>query len=149
MGTYTFYISSKNAEECQIDWDSMNTEVLFKFRPLERCYKKCTTLNEVGLEMNESKLFGYMSGDLIAALYEFNAHLINKEYDLDIQGPTLYFEWEGGNIAYALEFFPNSNTIYYHRLDYDDLVKNSMPLDEYNKIIESLPNLDGWTFEVL
>ena len=149
MGTYSFYISSKNSEDCKIDWDSMNTEVLFKFRPLERCYKKCTTLNEVGLEFNQSKLFGYLDSDVIRALYEFNAHLVDKDYDLDLQGPTLYFEWEGGNIAYALEFIPNSNTIYHHSLDYDDLIKNNMSSDEYYAVIESLPDLDRWTFELL
>jgi len=149
MGTYSFYITSKNTENCEIDWDSMNTHVLFKFKPLERCYKKCKNLNEVGLEFNESKLFGYLDSELIEALYEFNTHLVDKEYDLELQGPTLYFEWEGGNIAYALEFIPNSKTIYHHSFNYDDLVKKALPSDEYNKLIESLPDLDGWTFEML
>lgn len=152
MGTYSFYISSRNTEGVTIDWDSMNTEVLFKFRPLERSYKECKTLDEVGMEFNESKLFGYLDSPLIAALYEFNAHLIyadDSHADPELQGPTLYYEWEGGNIAYGLEFNPRSDVVYHHALDYGDLVRETLPFDKYYEVINSLPDLDDWEIDIL
>jgi len=149
MGTYTYYICSRFTEDVIIDWDSMNTETLFKFRPFEQCYKKCKTLSEVGMEFNESRLFGYFTSDLIGALYEFNSHLIFAQHNPELQGPTLYYEWEGGNIAYALEFNPNSNIVYHYSIYYDDLVNDRMSCDEHYGILQSLPELDGWAIEIL
>jgi hypothetical protein len=152
MGTYSFYISSRNTQGVTIDWDSMNTEILFESRVLKSCYKECKTLDEVGMEFNESKLFGYLDSDLVAALYEFNGHLIysdDSHADPELQGPTLYYEWEGGNIAYALEFNPKSNVIYHHALDYDHLVRQTLPFDKYHEVIHSLPDLDDWEIDIL
>jgi hypothetical protein len=149
MGTYTFYIGHRFTEGVIIDWDSMNTETLFKFRYFERCYKNCTTLSEVGMEFNETKLFGYFTSDLIDAMYEFNSHLTLTQHNPELQGPTLYYEWEGGNIAYALEFNPKSNIVYHHSFEYHDLVNDRMSYDERYQVLQSLPELDRWAIEIL
>ena len=139
MGTYTFYLTTKN------NWDSMDTDIIFKFRPFERCYKEKTTLQEVAEEFNESKLFGYFSTDLIDALYEFNRHIISNKNS----PPILYYSWEGANWVYALEFFPGLEKIHILKYDYDHLLSKDWTWEEYHKVLNSIPDLDGWEYEVL
>lgn len=149
MGTYTFYLTTRNnADEYIIDWDSMDTYVIFKFRPFERCYKEKTTLQEVAKEFNESKLFGYMSWDLTDALFEFNRH-IKPNINSKNPPPILYFSWEGANCLFALEFFPGKEKIHILRYDYDHLLSKDWSWEEYHKVINSLPDLDGWEYEEL
>lgn len=149
MGTYTFYLTTRNnAEEYIIDWDSMNTEVIFKFRPLESAYKEKTTLQEVAEEFNESKLFGYMSWDLTDALFEFNRH-IKPIINNTNPPPILYFTWEGANWLYALEFFPGKEKIHILRYDFEHLLSKDWTWEEYSKVTNSLPDQDGWECEVL
>lgn len=148
MGTYSFYIGSRgSAADYEIDWESIDTDILFKSSVLERCYKNSKNLEEVGKEFNESKLFGYLNYDLIGAIYELNAFLLPLE--LTEERPVLYYEWEGGNIAYGLQFDHENDCVNQLSFDYDHLVNNRMPCDEYNKVIESLPDLEGWEWSDL
>jgi len=143
MGTYSFYIGSRgSAEDYEIDWESMDTNILFKSRVLERCYKKSKNLEEVGKEFNESKLFGYFDYDMAMAIYEFNAFLLPLELTDD--RPVLYYEWEGGNIAYGLQFDHENDCVNELSFDYDHLVNQRMTSEEYHKVIEGLPDLEGW-----
>lgn len=143
MGTYSFYIGSRgSAADYEIDWESMDTDILFKSSVLERCYKKSKNLEEVGKEFNETKLFGYLDYDLIGAIYELNAYLLPLE--LTEQRPVLYYEWEGGNIAYGLQFDHENDCVNQLSFDYDHLVNQRMTTDEIYKVIEGLPDLERW-----
>ena len=147
MGTYTFYLKTKNnAEEFLIDWNSMNTDIIFKFWPLKRCYKNKFTLQEVAEEFNESKLFGYFTYDLKSALYEFNLNIIPN---INNKNPISYYSWEGDNSAYALEFFPGTEKIHILRYDYNHLLSKDWTWEEYHKVLNNVPDLDGWEYEVL
>lgn len=148
MGTYSFYIGSRgNAADYEIDWESMDTDILFKFRPLERSYKKCKNLEEVGKGFNESKLFGYFDYDLIGAIYELNAFLLPLE--LSDERPVLYYEWEGANIAYGLQFDHENDCVNQLSFDYDHLVNQQMTGEEYHQVIQGLPDLEGWEWSDL
>ena len=148
MGTYSFYIGSRgSAAEYEIDWESMDTDILFKFRPLQRCYKKSKNLDEVGKAFNESKLFGYFDYDLIGAIYELNSCLLPNE--LTDERPVLYFEWEGANIAYGLQFDHENDFVNQLSFDYDHLINEKMSSEEIKKVIQRLPDLEGWEWSDL
>jgi hypothetical protein len=155
MGTYSFFRSSKNASTCKIDWDSVDTELLFRFSALQRAYeKRCETLEDVGNEVNETKLFGYITWELKEAILELNRHLV-PENDSDL--PMIFFEWEGGDIAYALEFYTGTELVNVLSYDYSHLTTNvqRLPFDEvlelYKKIFEDIINLPiyEWKTEAL
>jgi hypothetical protein len=146
MGTYSFFRNSKHATTCKINWNSVNTETLFKFSPLKRAYdKRCETLEDIGKELNETKLFGYMTSDVIDAILELNRHLV-PENGTDL--PTLYFEWEGGDIAQALEFYTGTELVNSMSYDYSHLTTHvqRLPFDQvielYNKFFQHIPTLD-------
>jgi hypothetical protein len=148
MGTYSFYIGSRgNASNYEIDWESMDTDILFKSSVLERCYKKSKNLEEVGKEFNESKLFGHFDYDLIGAIYELNAFLLPLELS-DIR-PVLYYEWEGGNIAYGLQFDHENDSVNQLSFDYEYLVSERLTSEEFDDVIKVLPDLDGWEWSDL
>ena len=146
MGTYSFFRNSKHASTCKIDWNSVDTEVLFKFRALERAYeKRCETLEDVGKEMDESKLFSYLSWEIKEAIIELNRHLVPAD---NSHTPTLYFEWEGGDIAMALEFFTGTELVNVLEYDYSHLMRDNqkLPCDEvfelYKKVFQEILDLD-------
>jgi hypothetical protein len=148
MGTYSFYIGSRgNAADYEIDWESIDTEILFKSSRLECCYKNCKNLEEIGEAFNESKLFGYFNYDLIMAIHELNAFLVPLE--LTDERPVLYFEWEGANIAYGLQFDHENDCVNQLSFDYDHLVNQRMTSEEYNQVIQGLPDLEGWEYSDL
>lgn len=143
MGTYSFYIGSRgNASDYEIDWESMDTELLFKSHVLERCYKKSKNLEEVGKKFNESKLFGYFDYDLFAAIYELNSFLLPLE--LTDERPVLYYEWEGANIAYGLQFDHENDSVKQLSFDYEYLVSERLTSEEFDDVIKVLPDLEGW-----
>jgi len=137
MGTYSFFRSSRDASTCKIDWDSVDTDILFKFRAFERCYeKRCETLEEVGEELNETKLFGYMTLELKHAILELNRHLIPEDEN---NVPTLYFEWEGGDIAYALEFYTGTELVNVLSYDYSHHIHDIQDMS-FDEVMELYKN---------
>ena len=82
----------------------MNTERLFKFWPLKKSYTIVSNLEELAEELNETKLFGYHTDELMEALTELAKGL--EPYDCF---PRLYFEWEGGEKLVCYEFIPGSH----------------------------------------
>jgi hypothetical protein len=155
MGTYSFFRNSKHASTCKINWDSINTERLFNFSALKLAYeKRCETLEDVGVVMNETKLFSYMTWDLRDAILELNRHLVPED---GTELPTLYFEWEGGDVAYALEFFTGTEMVNVLKYDYSHLMRENdkLPCDEvfklYKKVFQEIVDLDidEWSAEAL
>jgi hypothetical protein len=148
MGNNSLYIGSRgNASNYEIDWESIDTELLFKSSRLEYCYKNCKNLEEIGEAFNESKLFGYFDYDLIMAIHELNAFLLPLE--LTDERPVLYYEWEGGNIAYGLQFDHENDCVNQLSFDYEYLVSERMTSDEFSDVIKVLPDLEGWEFSDL
>lgn len=146
MGTYSFFRNSKHTSTCKINWASVDTDLLFRFRPLERAYeKRCETLEDVGNELNESKLFGYLTLELKEAILELNRHLVPENPS---HTPTLYFEWEGGDIAMALEFFTGTELVNVLEYDYSHLTRDNdrIAFDEameiYRKVFCEIVDLD-------
>lgn len=82
----------------------MDTDKIFKFRPLKKCYTVVSNLEELAKEFNETKLFGYHTDDLMEALTELAKGL--EPYNCF---PRLYFEWEGANSMICYEFIPGSH----------------------------------------
>jgi len=142
MGTYSFYVTSRNnAKDCKIDWSKMSTDIIFQSRVLQRCYNKSETLEDVAKEFDESKLFGYLTPALIEALIEFNLHLQPNGCH-----PRIYFDYEGDDIAMGLEFVPGTTVLNILRYDYRHL------LSTYNNtkaIVHSTPERAGWVVEQL
>ncbi len=120
----------------------MDKDVIFQSRVLQRCYNKSETLEDVANEFAESKLFGYLSHELINALIEFNLHL--QPYGCH---PRIYFDYEGDDAAMGLEFIPGTDVLNLLRYDYRHL------LSTYNNnrkaIIHSTPERGGWVVEQL
>jgi hypothetical protein len=104
MGTYSFFDAC--AGDCDIDWDAMDT-VLFQFRRFEPIHAaRVKTCAEAGAMLIESKLFGYMTDDLISAFYEFNRHLVPNG-----QKPVWIFHTEHDNLTRAVRFYPGEERV--------------------------------------
>ena len=103
MGTYSFFEASVG--DCDVDWDAMDTAKVFKFRYFKHIYedKRATarTCAAVGALLQECKLFGYFTPDLISALNEFNRHLVPNG-----QSPMWIFSCEGADTTRAVRFHP-------------------------------------------
>ena len=146
MGTYSFYLTTRNnAAGCIIDWESMDTKTLFKFRRFEHLYKTCNNLQALAEGLNESKLFGYFSPEMIEALCELNLHLV--PYGCF---PRIYYEYEGSEHIYCLEFHPGTDVVIITRYDYRHLLNSDNDnADAHTNLLMSLPERGGWTSEEL
>lgn len=141
MGTYSFYLTSRNnAQACKINWDKMNTNILFKSWRLQCCYDmKLDNLELVAERLDESKLFGYFDDDLIDAFVEFSKHLV--PYD---SFPIIYYDYEGSSEVHALEFKPGTANINILRYDYSHLINNETTLSEAKKVMQCCPENGSW-----
>jgi hypothetical protein len=146
MGTYSFYLTSRNnAQACKINWHKMDTTVLFKSYRLERCYDmKLDNLELVAKELEESKLFGYFTYDLIDAFAELCFHLVPYG-----SFPIIYYDYEGSSEVHALEFKPGTANLNILRYNYSHLINNETTLSEAKKIMQSCPERGGWVTEHL
>jgi len=136
MGTYSFYLTTRNnAKDCKIDWNSINTDVLFRFSKLKHAYKIANTLQELAEMLHESKLFGYLTEDMKQALLELNYHLVPYG-----TYPRIYFDYEGSDVIHALEFIPGQNHMNIIGLNCDKKARENR---------ESIPELPGWYSETL
>ena len=135
MGTYSFYLTSRNkAKGCIINWDAMDKNKIFKSYVLQKSYKTTVTLEDVANNFDESKFFGYMTPEFIDALIEFNLHLV--PYGCH---PKIYYDFEGEDAVKGLEFIPGTENIYILSLPYYNL--HNVPTKE---VMKSSPELDGW-----
>ena len=146
MGTYSFYLTSRNnAQACKINWHKMDKNILFKSRWLERCYDmKLDNLELVAKELDESKLFGYFTNELIEAFVEFCKHL--EPYGIF---PIIYYDYEGSSEVYALEFKPGTANINILHYDYSYLTNNETTLSEAKIIMKGCPEKGSWITEYL
>jgi len=146
MGTYSFYLTSRNnAQACKINWHKMDTTVLFKSYRLEQCYDmKLDNLELVAQKLDESKLFGYFDEDLIDAFVEFCKHLVPCG-----SFPIVYYDYEGSDEVQALEFKPGTENINILRYNYSHLTNNETTLYEAKNIMQGCPEKGNWTTDYL
>ena len=143
MGTYSFYLTTRNnAAGCKIDWDSMDKEIISHCSVLERCYNdKVSSLQMVAEQFTEYKLFGYLTYELKSALVEFCLHLVPYG-----SNPKIYFDYEGADWIYCLEFIPGTTDINVLIFDYSHLITSESSREEIKKVINSVPELSGWSY---
>jgi hypothetical protein len=112
MGNYSYFVAAlNNAAACAIDWDAMDTSILYKDYHLEDEHKKpaeerAKTLADMGAVWHGSKFIGYLNADYIAALMEFTRHLAPCGAH-----PRLYFEFEGYDELWVVEFVPGAGIV--------------------------------------
>jgi hypothetical protein len=105
MGTYSFFESSSG--DCEVDWDAMDTEVLFEFKYFEYAHKeKLKLCSEVGARMRETKLFGYINQGYVDAFHEFSMHLVPNG-----ENPVWVYSYEGDSKRYTVRFFPGKEQV--------------------------------------
>jgi hypothetical protein len=146
MGQYSWLIGTRNsADLCKINWAAMDTEILFKNKVLETCYTNCLTLAEVAKEFDDTKFMGYLDSTCIKALIEFNRHLIPYG-----SFPRLYYDYEGLNQVWALEFVPGQPYIHLLMFSYNNFItEESTTKEHYTTLMNSVPERAGWTCRVL
>ena len=148
MGTYSWFVTTRNnAAGCAINWDAMNTNLLFKSYVLKRCYKTTTTLQEVAEQFDESKFIGYLTDEFIAALHEFCRNLV--PYGCF---PRLYYTYEGDEKLRCFEFIPGSGVITIYRFNcrqvFSDDIMDKKDLATDNVLAKLVENGD-WDMQRL
>jgi len=147
MGTYSWFVSTRNnAAGCVINWDAMNTDVLFKSYVLKKCYKKTSNLQEVAEKFDESKFIGYMTDEFIAALFEFCSNLV--PYDCF---PRLYYTYEGDDNLWCLEFVPGTTAITIFTFNYAHLLSDTNEIRELatDSVLAKLVTNGDWNMKRL
>jgi len=146
MGTYSFYITSRNnAQACKINWDKMDTTILFKHSRLETCYEeKLENLELVAKRLDESKLFGYFTDEVIDAFAELCKNLVSYG-----SFPIIYYDYEGCDEVQALEFKPGTANINILRYNYRHLISNETSNSAAKNIMQSCPEKGSWIIDYL
>lgn len=176
MGNYSWLITTRNQpENCEIDWSAMNTNLLYRHWLLEECHKEAEdvrphTLEQMAKRWHDTKFCGYFDEDYIKSLQEFCLHL--KPYG---SYPRLYYDYEGFEQLWCLEFIPGTTTVNYSVYSYrkematapiypKELEKCEKYTDEimnleqdYNDSLQefldemqpTLPEKPGWKFQRL
>lgn len=123
MGTYSWYITSRNNATCEIRWESN----IFTHHVLRNAYGAVKTIEEVGKAFHERKLVGYLDETLMEDLRYLSVCLVpNGSF------PRLYYSWEGNHDVTCLEFIPGSPIV------------NVYMLEDVQDPNESVPEQSGW-----
>jgi hypothetical protein len=146
MGQYSFFLTTRNnAESCLIDWDAMDTSVIFNSRVLEECFlekEDYPTLQQVAERFHETKFIGYIGHQMISALLEFNENLVPCG-----SSPRIYYDYEGADEVWCLEFTPGADFINLLLFSYGHLLPSG---DEYGygtarrRILSTIPEQHNW-----
>lgn len=162
MGNYSWLRASRNAPEiCRINWSAMDTTKLFKHWILQDCYEakdeeRPSTLADMAKRWDDTKFCGYFTNEYIEALGEFTRCLMPYN-----SFPRLYYENEGWDELWCLEFHPGTTTILISRYSYTTDLKYAMlkysslgeeSIEYYDrkceakdKIWEESPDKEGWS----
>ena len=110
MESYSWLVTTRNnADKCKIKWESINTENLFKSKMLQICYENRSsleTLQDVATMLDDTKLMGYLNNKYLVALRELSKNLIPFG-----SFPRIYYDYEGKNQLWGLEFIPGTENI--------------------------------------
>lgn len=133
MGNYSFLRAFRNnPKECIIDWDRMNKSNLthYYFTELPQESNHPTNMEEMANYLNEKKLAGYFTKELIESLEELCKGLVPYG-----SNPRLYFEYEGMEQIWCLEFVPGTGIV--NIADYD-----------YHSVMAALPRYPSYPSEL-
>ena len=146
MGQYSFFLTTRNnAQECKVNWGAMNTSVLFNSDVLKECFldkENYPTLQQVAERFNETKFVGYIGQKMIDALIELNKNLVPCG-----SSPRIYYNYEGADEVWCLEFTPRADFITLLTFNYGYLLPVG---DEYGygtarrRILLSIPEQPNW-----
>jgi hypothetical protein len=117
MGKLSYLvICNKTASKVQIDWEKVDEEKVATVYDLKRCKASISdyqpeTVSELAEELDETKLFGYLTNDYIEALQEVCMSMYCDATIPDATMPRIYFEEEGRYCLHYLEFHPGTTTV--------------------------------------
>lgn len=126
MGKLSYLVICNGvSSKVQIDWEKISEEKVAPIPDLKRCEAAIPdyqpdTISELAEELDETKLFGYLTNDYIEALQEvclassYEPPLSKDITDVELQAkrPRIYFEEEGYDCLHYLEFHPGTTTVY-------------------------------------
>lgn len=116
MGNYSWLRKMiNNPDGCRINWEKANTQKLFKKWFMEHCFlmdntqktQRPTTLADMAKLWDNTKFIQYFDNNYIESLQEFSRILEPCN-----AFPRLYYEFEGYDELYCLEFHPGTTNIY-------------------------------------
>ena len=146
MGQYSFFLTTRGgAESCAVDWGAIDTSVLFFSLVLKECYEdkeNCKTLQHVAERFHETKFIGYIGQPMISALLELNKNLVPFG-----SSPRIYYDYEGADEVWCLEFTPKADFINLMIFNYGYLLPVG---DEYGygtarrRILSTIPEQQKW-----
>jgi len=146
MGQYSFFLTTRGgAESCAVDWDAIDTSVLFYSLVLKECYEdkeKYPFLQQVAERFHETKFIGYIGQPMIAALLELNMNLVPCG-----SSPRIYYDYEGADEVWCVEFTPGADFINLLIFNYGYLLPVG---DEYGygtarrRIFLTIPEQPNW-----
>jgi len=146
MGQYSFFLTTRGgAEDCVVDWDAIDKSVLFYSFVLKECYENkdnCKTLKQIAERFHETKFIGYIGQPMISALIELNRHLVPFG-----SLPRIYYDYEGADEVWCVEFTPGADFIHLLLFNYGHLLPAG---DEYGygtarrRIFLTIPELANW-----
>lgn len=163
MGNYSFLRAMRNnPKECIIDWDLMKKENLthYYFNDLPNNPARPKTLEDMAEYWNEKKFVGYLTKEYIESLVEFCKGLVPYG-----SNPRLFYEYEGMEQIWCVEFIPGTGIVNIGIYDYHHIM-TALPkhptfpselYDEWMSIQKSVENyckkscidMYPWRFEQL
>ena len=171
MGNYSWLFDTRNnAEGCLINWDAMDAEQFKNVYILDKEYNKspaerAKTLADRARVWHDTKFIGYFDESYVSALEEFCRHLVPYG-----SYPRLYYDYEGWEELWCIEFIPGSGVVNWATYKYHHLM-NDKPkhpedisdtytvedetawceaMDAYkNKVFASIVDAEGWKFNRL
>lgn len=109
MGNSSWFIHACNgADVCMIDWDNIDQNMLLPCYRLYVVYKssEVKSLEDIGNLLDGSYLYGHLDTAMINSFKHVCEHLLPCR-----SFPRLYFEYEGWDLAFYLEFYPGTKRI--------------------------------------
>lgn len=127
MGNFSYLYATRNgASKCTIVWNQCKP---FKTYLLHELQEKgvTMTLEELGHHLDDTKLIGYLNADYINDLCELSFHLFCGGEPCM---PRLYFDYEGWDDLYYLEFHPGTYVVLEGVYHPDDSIFPKCPDDD-------------------
>lgn len=162
MGNYSHLYATRNgASTCRIHWDRCQLKSWLSLFPLSINPPPPQTLEELGRRLDDHKVIGYLDEGYISDLRELSLHGLVCEGEHCF--PRLYFDHEGDDDLYYLEFHPGTDVVilawYPNRHEGfptypEDTTKESLYEQQYQEAMkrlhdESLDNAMGWRTQQL
>lgn len=111
MGNYSYLFATGNgAKRCKIVWSKCKPLKQWILKELQEKNKNMT-LARFAKKLHDTKFISYLDNEYITDLIEINKHLELKDKK-EYYTPRLYFDYEGWNDLYYIEFHPGTEKIF-------------------------------------